>query len=39
MFRTAVVEISKYTFYAQKIFSENHTVYEIMWRNMAQPEE
>jgi hypothetical protein len=27
----------KYTFYAQYMFSENRAVYEIMWKNFAEP--
>jgi len=28
----------KHTFYAQRYFPENRAVYEIMWKNMVQPD-
>jgi hypothetical protein len=38
MFKKKVVEKSKHTFYVQQILSESRTFYEIMWRNMVQPD-
>jgi hypothetical protein len=29
---------SKHTFYFQILFSNNHAVYEIMWKNTIQPD-
>jgi hypothetical protein len=26
------------TFYVQKLFPENRAVYELMWKNMVQPD-
>ena len=37
-FQTEVVEKSKYTFYVQLLFSENRAVYEIMRKNILQPD-
>jgi len=30
--------LPKHIFYVQEHFSENHAVYEIMWRNMEEPD-
>jgi len=38
MFKTEVVEKIKSTLYIQYISSENRAVYEIMWKNMGDPE-
>jgi hypothetical protein len=38
MLQTKVVE-EKHTFYVQEYFcSKNRAVYEIMWKNMVQPQ-
>jgi hypothetical protein len=31
-------EKSKHIFYFQKLFPENRAVYEIMWKNMVEPD-
>ena len=36
MFQTKVAEQIKHTFYVQKLFPENHAVYEIMWKNIVE---
>jgi hypothetical protein len=39
VFRTKVVEKVKNThFVFNNVFSENRAVYEIMWKNMVQPD-
>jgi len=37
-FRQKFQRKPKHTFYAQKLFSENRTVYGIMWKNTVQPD-
>jgi BarA-like signal transduction histidine kinase len=37
-FRQKLQRKPKHTIYAQKLFSENRTVYEIMWKNIVQPD-
>jgi len=38
MFQTRAAEkIKTHTVYVQKLYSENHIVYEIMWKNTVQP--
>jgi len=37
MFQTEVVEEIKTHFCFQKLFPENRTVYEIMWKNIVVP--
>ena len=34
----AVEEIKPHIFYVQKLFSENLASYEIIWKNMFQPD-
>jgi hypothetical protein len=38
MFQTKLQRRSKHRFYAQNIFPENLAVYEIMWKNMVEPD-
>jgi hypothetical protein len=38
MLQAKVVERSKYTILHSIIFSENRAAYEIMWKNMVEPE-
>jgi hypothetical protein len=38
MFQTNVVDKLKTHFRLSSIFFENHAVYEIMWKNTAEPE-
>jgi len=37
MFQTKFQKKSKHPFCVQQLFSENRTVYEILWKNMVQP--
>jgi hypothetical protein len=37
-FRHKLQRKRKHTFYVQQLFSENRAVYEIMWKNMVQPD-
>jgi len=37
-FRQKLQRKSEHTFYVQYIIPENHAVYEIMWKNMVQPD-
>jgi len=38
MFQTNVVEKAKHTFHFQYPSFENSAIYEIMWKNMVQPD-
>jgi len=38
MFYIKVLEPIKTHFVCNNLFSENHAIYEIMWRNMVQPD-
>jgi hypothetical protein len=38
MFQTTLYIKSIHKFHVQEIFSKNSVVYEIMWKNMAQPD-
>jgi hypothetical protein len=38
MFQTTFVDKIKHTFYSQKPFPKNHAVYEIICKNMVQPD-
>jgi len=37
MYLDQICRENKNTFYAQKLFIENRAVYEVMWKNMLQP--
>jgi hypothetical protein len=38
MFQTNVVQKVKYILYVLHIFSENHAIYEMMCKNVVQPD-
>jgi hypothetical protein len=38
MFQTNVSRENQDTFYVQKYFSENRAIYEIMWKDIVEPE-
>jgi hypothetical protein len=37
-FRQKLYRKSKHIFYVQQLFSENRAVYEIMWKNLVEPD-
>jgi hypothetical protein len=38
MFQTKVLEKNQTTFYVQQPFPENLVVYEVIWKDMVQPD-